>query len=209
VVDGKRLVPHEIERKSFEIIAKRLDLKKWRPEVRPVVLRVVHATGDCGIARRLRFHPSALKAARVALRSCARVVTDVNMVKAGINSALVGRHKNRVSCAIRHADVAVRARRERTTRAAAAMQKCKRILHGGIAVIGNAPTALFSVLDMIREGIRPALVVGVPVGFVGAAESKRALEKSNVPYITLRGTRGGSSVAVAIMNALLNLAVRR
>jgi len=206
VVNKSVLAPQEIERKSFEIIAKHVRLESFPVAVRPIVLRVVHATGDFQIARLLRFHARAIKAARAAIRSGGKIVTDVNMVKAGINGRLLEAHGNRVYCAIHHADVTLRAKAAKVTRAAAAMKKCRRLIHGGIVVVGNAPTALFSVLDLVKDGFRPALIVGVPVGFVGAAESKEALEGTDVPHITLRGTRGGSNVAAAIMNGLLKLA---
>ena len=206
MVNKSVLAPQEIERKSFEIIGKHVKLESFPAAVRPIVLRVVHATGDFQIARLLRFHPQAIGAALAAIRSGAKIVTDVNMVKAGINARLLEAHGNRVHCAIHHADVALRAKRSRITRAAAAMQKCRRLIRGGIVLVGNAPTALFTVLDLVEDGFRPALIVGVPVGFVGAAESKEALEGTDVPHITLRGTRGGSNVAAAIMNGLLKLA---
>lgn len=206
VVDGSGLTPQDIEKKSFEIIAEHVDMGKFPPSVRPIILRVVHATGDFQVAHLMRFHPHAVQAGRSAIRSGARIITDVNMVKAGINGRLLTAHGNRTYCAIHHADVASRAKVLKITRAAAAMQKCRNLMRDGIVVIGNAPTALFAVLDLIKKGFRPALVVGVPVGFVGAAESKQALERSDVPYVTLRGTRGGSSVAAAIMNGLLKLA---
>ena len=206
MADETRMPPQEIERQSFEIIRKHIRLQEFPAAVHPVLLRVVHATGDFQMARLLRFHPKAISAGVSAIRSRARIITDVNMVKAGINSRLLNAHGNRAYCAIHHADVAARAKSLNITRAAAAMQKYRGLMQDGIVAIGNAPTALFEVLRLVRTGVRPALIVGVPVGFVGAAESKRALEGSDVPFITLRGTRGGSSIAVAIVNALLKLA---
>ena len=206
MADEIRLAPQEIERQSFEIIKKHVRLREFPAAVHPVLLRVVHATGDFQMARLLRFHPKGISAGVSAIRAGARIITDVNMVKAGINSRLLNAHGNRVCCAIHHADVAARAKSLNITRAAAAMQKYRGLMQHGIVAIGNAPTALFEVLRLVKAGVRPALIVGVPVGFVGAAESKRALEGADVPFITLRGTRGGSSIAVAIMNALLKLA---
>ena len=209
MADKIPLTPHQIERKSFEIIAKHVKLEKFPAEARPIITRVVHATGDFQLARLLRFDPRAVRSGVRAIRSGGAIVTDVNMVKAGINRGLLRAHANKIYCAIHHADVAARAKQIKTTRAAVAMQKLRRRFHNGIVVIGNAPTALFAVLDFIKAGAQPALVVGVPVGFVGAAESKLALERSGAPYITVRGPRGGSSIAVAVINALLNRGVSR
>ncbi len=206
MADGTGLAPRQIEKTSFDIISKRINLSVFRGDMRPIVLRVVHATGDFRIAGLLRVHPGALQAAKKALRSGAEIVTDVNMVKAGISSNRLRAHGNRVSCAIHHRDVARRASALGITRACAAMRKHKERMRNGIVVIGNAPTALFEVLRLLEDGVRPAVIVGVPVGFVGAAESKQALEKSPVPYITVRGTRGGSNVAAAIVNAMLDMA---
>jgi precorrin-8X/cobalt-precorrin-8 methylmutase len=160
------------------------------------------------VARQLRFSRGVAAAAKKAIGSGATIVTDVNMVKAGINSRLMKTHGNRAFCAIHHADVARRAKAKGITRAAAAMQKHRGLLHDGIAVIGNAPSALYAVLDMVASGVRPGLIIGVPVGFVGAAESKQELEKCTVPFITLRGTRGGSGVGAGILNALLMMNVK-
>jgi len=199
--------PRAIEDRSMAIIEESLpELLELPVEERQVIKRVVHATGDTSYADLVRIHPGAVAAGLAAIRAGCTVVTDVNMVKAGINRRRLEALGVKVNCYISDLRVAEEARQEGLTRAAVAMRRAAAELEGGIAVIGNAPTALVALCDLIKqEKVTPALVVGVPVGFVGARESKELLMSTPVPYITVPGTKGGSTIAVAVMNALLNL----
>lgn len=209
------MLPHEIERESFRIIRAELGPHTFSEAELAIVVRAIHATGDFDFGRIIRFHPQAIASGLAALRRGAPVITDVAMVQVGIASDLLGRLGGRTLCDIRAAEVYALAQAEGMTRSAAAMRRNAAPIHGGIVAIGNAPTALLEVLRLIREeGIRPALIVGAPVGFVNAAESKAELMQLadgrpewDVPYITTLGRKGGSTVAVAIVNALLRLAL--
>jgi precorrin-8X/cobalt-precorrin-8 methylmutase len=151
------------------------------------------------------FHPSAIAAAMKAVRSGADIIVDVNMIKAGINKAAGAAFGCKVICRLSSSAVRKKARELGTTRSRIAMRASVALMKGAIVVIGNAPTALFEAIDLVREKkARPALIVGVPVGFVGASESKAALAAvKEVPFITCRGRKGGAAVACAIVNALL------
>ena len=209
------MLPHEIEQESFRIIRAEMGEHRFTEAELAIVVRVIHATGDFDFAQIIRFHPRAIVSGLAALRDGATVVTDVGMAQAGISADLLARFGGRTVCEIRAPEVVALAQAEGLTRSAAAMRRNAAIIHGGIVAIGNAPTALLEVLRLVREAeVRPALVVGVPVGFVNAAESKAALTEIagerpdwDVPYITTLGRKGGSPVAVAIINALLRLAV--
>ena len=201
------MLPHEIERESFRIIRTELGPHPFSEEQLEVVVRVIHATADFDFGRVLRFHPQAVSQGIAALRRGCAVVTDVQMVQVGITADLLTRLGGRTICDIKDSTVAETARQLGLTRACVSMRQNARYLHNGIAAIGNAPTALLEVIRLVRqEGIRPALIVGVPVGFVKAAEAKDELLTLDVPYITAVGRKGGSSVAVATINALLRLA---
>lgn len=197
--------PREIEARSMEIIEAHLVGCDFAPVEKQVVKRVVHTTGDPDIIKYLRFHPRAIEAGLAALRGGASVFTDVNMLKSGVNAARLSTFGGQVYCSINEPQTIDNARRWNITRAAAAMRQYGNRLNGAVIAIGNAPTALFEVLEMVRQGLcHPSLVVGTPVGFVGAAESKELLvEQSQLPYISLVGTRGGSPIAVSVINALL------
>ena len=207
--EGSGALPqHPIERQSFEIIDGLLKPDDPQDPEYQVVRRVVHTTGDVALADWITASPGAVAAGVGALVAGAAIVCDVNMVAAGVapTAGLLG---TPVECSMAAAETAALAKREGITRGAAAMRLKAEAggLDGPVVAIGNAPTALFEVLRLVSEsGVQPALVVGVPVGFVGAAESKEALSASGTPYITLTGSRGGSAVAVAITNALLRMA---
>lgn len=208
------MLPHEIERESFRIIQAELGPHTFSEAELAIVVRTIHATGDFDFARILHFHPQAIASGMAALRRGVTVITDVAMVQVGIAADLLARLGGRTICDIRTPEVYALAQAEGMTRSAAAMRRNAAHIHGGIVAIGNAPTALLEVLRLVREeGIQPALIVGVPVGFINAAESKAKLTQladgqtgGNVPYITTLGRKGGSTVAVAIINALLRLA---
>ncbi len=203
------MLPHEIEQESFRIIRSELGAHNFDEQQLAAVVRVIHATGDFEYRELLRFHRDAVSAGLGALRRGCAIVTDVRMVEVGISAHLVRRFGGEVVCDINHPDVRLQSTSQGLTRATIAMRRNARRIHGGIVAIGNAPTALLEVLRLIEEeSVQPALIVGVPVGFVNAAESKSALACADVPYVTALGRKGGSSVAVAVCNAMLRLAVQ-
>jgi precorrin-8X/cobalt-precorrin-8 methylmutase len=179
-------------------------------EERSMTKRVVHASGDPQVASLIKFSPSAISSGLSAIAKGSPIFTDVRMVAAGINDRLVETCGCSISCAMDETKGLEQTKERNTTQAAAAMRHLGTRLNGAIVAIGNAPTALLALLDLVdRKEIKPALVVGMPVGFVQAKESKDELMKRNVPYITVSGTRGGSAMAVAVVNALLKIAVER
>ncbi len=199
--------PMAIENRSMELIAPHLEGLNLDERATKVYSRLIHASGDVGYAPITRVHPEAIDCAIEALKSGAHIYTDVEMVRTGINKKKLASFGGEVHCLVADADVAVRAKELGITRSMVAMRQFGKALNGSIVAIGNAPTALFEVLRMVREeGIRPACIVGIPVGFVGAAESKAELaENGIVPYITVEGTKGGSPIAAAAVNALMYL----
>ena len=199
--------PMAIENRSMELIAPHLEGLNLDERATKVYSRLIHASGDVGYAPITRVHPEAIDRAIEALKSGAHIYTDVEMVRTGINKKKLASFGGEVHCLVADADVAVRAKELGITRSMVAMRQFGKALDGSIVAIGNAPTALFEVLRMVREeGIRPACIVGIPVGFVGAAESKAELaENGIVPYITVEGTKGGSPIAAAAVNALIYL----
>lgn len=203
-------MPHEIERESFRIIRAEIGAHSFSADELTIVVRVIHATADFDFQDAIRFHPQAVRAGVTALRRGCTVVTDVRMVEVGISSKVLSRLGGRTVCDIRHPEVSEAAQALGLTRSATAIRRNAQNIHGGIVAIGNAPTALLEVIRLVREkDVRPALIVGVPVGFVNAAESKEELLRLEVPYITTLGRKGGSTVAVAIINALLRLAIEQ
>ncbi len=200
--------PPKIEQSSLKIVSGLLPaLPDLSEEELTVVKRIVHACGDPGIACLIRFSPSAVSAGVAALAQGSAIFTDVRMVASGISHRLVGVLGSPVSCALDELDTK---EAPSMTRAAQAMYGLGRRLDRAVVVIGNAPTALLALLNMIDRGdIMPALVVGMPVGFVQAAESKAALMSRQAPFITIEGTRGGSAMAAAAVNALLRMAEDR
>ena len=199
--------PMAIENRSMELIAPHLAELGLDEAATKVYSRLIHASGDVGYAPIIRVHPEAIAVAMDALRKGAHIYTDVEMVRTGINKKKLASFGGEVHCLVADPDVAVRAKQEGITRSMIAMRQFGKDLNGSIVAIGNAPTALFEVLRMVREeGIRPACIVGIPVGFVGAAESKAELaENGIVPYITVEGTKGGSPIAAAAVNAMMYL----
>ena len=199
--------PEEIEHESFRIILSEMQPHSFTSQELPLVQRVIHATGDFEYAELLRFSTSAIKKGIKALKMGKNIFTDVNMVAAGISSRLLNQFGGDKYCLVDQIDTFDLARKQDITRSAAAMRLLGPRLDGAIVAIGNAPTALFEIIRMAQEAdVRPALVVGVPVGFVSAKESKEALLATNLNYITSLGRKGGSSVAAAIVNGLLRLA---
>lgn len=206
---------HPIEAQSFSIIDALLNPADAAAPEYQVVRRVVHATGDPSIGPEIVMSDGAVAAAISALRKQSRIICDVNMVSSGVEPS-AKKTGNNVCCLITDENTKAMALAEGITRSAAGIRLAAEAsggangLDGAVVAIGNAPTALFECLRLAKEeGIRPALVIGVPVGFVGAAESKQELLESELPFITLPGNRGGSSIAVAITNALLRLAAAK
>jgi len=198
--------PEEIEAESFRIIESELGATSLNPAEFSVLRRVIHATGDFSFVANLKLHPQAVAAALAAIRAGKNVLADVQMVAAGIGKGPLGKWGGRVLCGVSDPEVAVLAKASGRTRSELAMARfCRENV--GIVAIGNAPTALLAVMELIeREEFCPDLVVGVPVGFVNAAESKAMLAEKEYPFITALGRKGGSPVAAAVVNALLRLA---
>jgi precorrin-8X/cobalt-precorrin-8 methylmutase len=200
--------PCAIEERSMAIIEENLpELNRLPVEERQIVKRVIHTTGDLSYGGLVRISPGAATAGLAAVRAGRPVITDVNMLKTGLNPGRLEAFGIKVNCYIRDPRVVAEARAQGITRAMAAMRLAVPEMDGGIVAVGNAPTALFVLCELIRRGeVSPALVVGTPVGFVGAAESKEMLMGMPVPHITVPGTKGGSTVAAAVVNALLYMA---
>ena len=200
------LRPFEIEISSMAIIDGLLPLGDWSPGERIVVKRLVHTSGDPSLATAVRFSADAVGAGVAALRAGASVFTDTGMVRTGVNSGTVEGLGGTVECLIADASIAAESKKTGRTRAACAMRAFGPRLEGAVVALGNAPTALREVQALAAEGIAcPALVIGMPVGFVDAAESKDALMASDLAYVAIEGTRGGSPLAAATVNALLRV----
>ena len=204
----KSLPPEKIEEKSFKLIEERIPSHSFNQKEWAIVRRMIHATADFDLVDDTKFHPAAIARGIAALKGGAPIITDTKMVKVGIAGRRLRRYKTKILCAISHPEVVRDAKRSGKTRAAVAMQKMRSSMGGSIIAIGNAPTALFEVLELAkRVSQRPSLVIGVPVGLVGAEESKEMLMKEEIPFITVRGERGGSPLAVSIVNGLALLAL--
>ena len=206
----KKIGPQEIEAESFRMIEAELGPHEFDQSSFKVVQRVIHATGDFSFADNMRFSADAITLAIKALREGKNILTDVNMVATGISKPLLQQWDNQVICYIGDSEVANKAKVAKTTRAEMAIEMGMQE-NIGIVAIGNAPTALLKILAMFADGrlaARP-LIIGVPVGFVNAAESKELLSESGLPHITSLGRKGGSPVAAAIVNALIRLAAEQ
>jgi len=192
-----------ITARSFATIRAEADLSVFLPEQAPIAVRVIHACGMVEIAKDLRFSPDFVPCARRALRAGRPILCDSKMVAHGITRARLPAH-NDIVCTLDHPEIAELASRIGNTRSAAALDLWGARLEGALVAIGNAPTALFRLLELLDAGApRPAAVIGMPVGFVGAAESKAALaEDGRVPFLVVQGRKGGSAMAVAAVNAL-------
>ena len=197
--------PSEIENRSMALIAPYLQGLNLDERHTKVFSRVIHAAGDPDYANHIRIHPEAIDAAITAIRKGADVFCDVEMVRTGISKKTLAQYGGQVQCLIADPVVATLAKEQGITRSMAAFRTFGHQLDGAVVAVGNAPTALFELFRLMEEeNVRPAVVIGVPVGFVGAAESKELLqEKSNAPYITVLGNKGGSPIAASILNALL------
>lgn len=209
IYDANGLKPQEIEKRSFEIISEEIDLSSVPPEQLPIIKRVIHATADFEFRNTLMFHPDAVKAGINAIKAGKDILTDIEMVKAGINKKLLKKWGGEVICNIQqsafsHQQSEVKTKAE--TGIEAALKESNNI---GIIAIGNAPTALLKVVELFSQSLIPdpkPLVIGVPVGFVKALESKALLAAQKFPFITNLSRKGGTPVAVAVANALLKMA---
>lgn len=196
--------PEAIYRRSFEAVRHETDLSHVPADLHPLALRIVHASGDPGIVANLSWSDGAATAGRAALAAGAGILCDTRMVETGIIHVHLP-ESNRLICTLTDPRVAELAGDLGTTRSAAAVELWQDMLEGAVVAIGNAPTALFHLLEGLAAGWpKPALILGFPVGFVGAAESKEALiaDAGGIPYVTLRGRAGGSAIAAAAVNAL-------
>ena len=200
----QNVLPNDIEKRSMEIIAEELGEVKLDEEKLSIIKRVIHTSADFDYVRTLHFSEYAVQKAVEALKNGATIVTDTNMAKAGINKAGMDKLGCKAVCYMADPDVAAQAKIEGSTRAAACMEKACLIEGPVIIAIGNAPTALVRLDELIKEGkIKPELVIGVPVGFVNVVEAKEIIMQAGIPYIVARGRKGGSNVAAAICNALI------
>jgi len=210
MVEITKVDPAEIESLSFKIIEEEAGEHGFKNDEWAVVRRLIHTTADFDFIRQTRFHPEAVEAGIAAIRNGVAVVTDTRMAQVGITNKHIAQFGIGIQCFIDDPEVVDISKEKHITRAAAAVLRARELLSGGIAVIGNAPTALVELVRIARqEKVQPALVIGVPVGFVNAAEAKDLLMKSGLVYITVAGRKGGSAVAAAAVNALANLAANR
>lgn len=202
--------PMDIERRSFEIIRAELGEQKLDPEYDLLIRRVIHTTADFDYADTLAFSPHAMQKLMDAIRCGCDIVTDTTMAMAGINKKALAAFGGQARCFIADDDVAQEAKARGVTRSLVSMEKAAALQKPLIFAIGNAPTALLSICDLIRAGkLNPPMVIGVPVGFVNVVESKEALMKTASNYIVARGRKGGSNVAAAIVNAALYQLIQR
>lgn len=200
------LLPEEIEKRSFEIISRELESRgiKLPQEEAAVTKRVIHTSADFDYTRTLCYSENAVRIAEELILSGADIVTDTNMALAGINKKALARFGGEAHCFMAEEDVAETAKERGTTRAAVSMEKASLLTKPVILAIGNAPTALIQVYEMIQSGAwKPAFVIGVPVGFVNVEVSKELIMETDIPYIVNRGRKGGSNVAAAVCNALI------
>ena len=203
-VELENVKPMDIETRSFEIITEELGDIPLIPGTELVVKRCIHTSADFDYAQNLCFSENAVERAMEAIKEGACIVTDTQMAKSGINKRALARYGGEVYCFMSDEDVAEMAKANGTTRATASMDKAAALDKKLIFAIGNAPTALVRLYELIEEGkINPELIIGVPVGFVNVVQSKELIMKAEVPYIVARGRKGGSNIAACICNALL------
>lgn len=200
--------PDKIYDYSFAIIAEEMGEHDFSEDEWKVVRRIIHASADFELGRSVKITPDAIEAGVKAIRAGKHVIADVQMIESGSGRKRFQKHGGDLHCYIADEDVSIEAKKQNTTRAIISMQKAASLHEGGIYAIGNAPTALLELIRLIKEGIaKPDLIIGMPVGFVSAAESKEELLKiEGIPYITNVGRKGGSTVTVAALNAISILA---
>ncbi len=201
----------EIEAKSMEIIKNEVGDHPFSEREWPIVSRMIHTTGDLDIAKNIHFSPDAITSAVAALKNCRPIIVDSNMIRSGISvfrlkSLCANYRRESILCHIADDDIEEEARRTMLPRSLLAIRKARTMLDGAIAAFGNAPVALMELNRMIiEEGVKPAVIIAMPVGFVHVVESKEELMKLGLPYIAIAGRRGGSPLAVSVINALCGL----
>ena len=204
MIDIVNIAPMDIEKESFATITRELGDRQPPEELAPIVKRVIHTTADFDYADTLYFSPGVVEQAKEAIKSGAHIVTDTTMALSGINKRAAARFGCKADCFIADPDVAAEAKERGVTRALVSMEKAARLGEPVIFAIGNAPTALIRIRELMDEGIlSPKLVIGVPVGFVNVVASKELIIESGAPCIVARGRKGGSNVAACIVNAIL------
>lgn len=201
----KFIEPHNIEKRSFEIIQEEMGDIYLDKEIEPIVKRVIHTSADFDYLNNMCFSSNAVKRAKEALKNKATIITDTNMAYSGINKKIAAKYGVNIRCFMANEDVSEEAMKRGETRATVSMERAAMIKGPLIFAIGNAPTALIKLYEMIKNGIfKPELIIGVPVGFVNVVEAKELIMSlDNVEYIVAKGRKGGSNVAAAICNALL------
>lgn len=199
------VLPGDIEKRSFAMIAEELEKRGITlPEDQDLVTRrVIHTSADFDYATTMTYSENAVAIARALLKQGADIVTDTNMAKAGINKAKLSSFGGQVHCYMAEEDVAAEAKERQVTRATVSMERAAALGKPVIFAIGNAPTALISLYELMEKGYKPAFIIGVPVGFVNVEAAKELILESEVPYIVNKGRKGGSNVAAAICNALM------
>ena len=217
----EQVLPGDIEKRSFEIITEELGERTFDPLEEPIIKRCIDTSADFDYADQLYFSPGAVKMGIEAIKKGARIVTDTNMGKAGVNKTALGKFGGEVLCFMADEDVAEAAKREGTTRAVASVKKAAALKAAGatgrpmeerplILAVGNAPTALIEAYELIQKGrFAPDLVIGVPVGFVNVIPAKERIMQAGVPCIVARGRKGGSNIAAAICNALIYMSFNK
>lgn len=200
-------VPQDIEKRSFEIIGEELGdkINKFDEATLPVIKRVIHTTADFEYADLIEFMNDAINSGKEALKNGCKIYCDTNMIVNGASKMVLSKFNCEAYCLVADSEVVKEAKEKGVTRSIVGMEKAAKDPNTKIFLIGNAPTALYQLKEMIErnEIEKPALVVGVPVGFVGAAESKEAFKSLGIPYITINGRKGGSTVAVSILHGIL------
>lgn len=199
--------PEEIEKLSFSIIEEEAGSHGFKREEWNIVRRMIHTSADFEYIHSIRFSGDPIAVGIEAIRAGKNIITDTEMARSGIRKKSVEQFGGRVSCLISDRDVTAKAKAEGTTRARMAVDLSAEALEGGIYAVGNAPTALLRLVELINEDkIKPALILGFPVGFVNAVESKALLTETDIPFITNKGRKGGSNIAASVVNALIILA---
>lgn len=200
----EKVEPAQIEKRSFEIIGEELGDRSFPELHEPIIKRCIHTSADFDYADNLIFSEGAVEQALAALKRGEKIVTDTNMGKAGINKTILQRLGGEVYCFMADEDVAEAAKAKKETRATVSMEKAAELGGYPIIAVGNAPTALVRLYELIQEQkITPSLVIGVPVGFVNVVQAKELIMEAKVPYIVAKGRKGGSNIAACICNALL------
>lgn len=202
----------EIEKRSFEIISQELEARNITlpPDQEPITKRVIHTSADFEYVDTLKYSKDAVAKAKALIASGADIVTDTNMALSGINKKMLAKFGGQVHCFMADETVAKLAKERKTTRAAVSMEMASKIEKPVIFAVGNAPTALIQLYEMMQQGIyKPAFVIGVPVGFVNVEAAKELIMETDVPFIVNKGRKGGSNIAAAICNALIYTMVDR